>query len=114
VQRLCVEPWSIGSVHVSGRAPRDRHRHRRGRRRLSVVRLGGSASRIARSCEEGAPDSRRSKQNRRDSESSASRRFCFAERSWGRESALPGGGRVRIRPAGKKGYGWIGVSPIRP
>ena len=55
-----------------------------------------------------------SKQNRRDSGSSASRRFCFAERSWvgGPEPASPGGGRVCIRPAGKKGYTWIGVSPI--
>jgi hypothetical protein len=54
------------------------------------------------------------KQNRRESGSSASRRFCFAERSWvgGPEPALPGGGRVCIRPAGKKGYTWIGVSPI--
>jgi hypothetical protein len=30
----------------------------------------------------------------------------------GPEPALPGGGRVCIRPAGKKGYTWIGVSPI--
>jgi hypothetical protein len=54
------------------------------------------------------------KQNRRESGSSASRRFCFAERSWvgGPEPALPGGGRVCIRPAGKKGYTWIGVTPI--
>jgi hypothetical protein len=46
------------------------------------------------------------KQNRRDTGSSASRRFCFAERSWvgGPEPASSGGGRVCIRPAGRKGY----------
>jgi hypothetical protein len=46
------------------------------------------------------------KQNRRDTGSSASRRFCFAERSWagGPAPASPGGGRVCIRPAGREGY----------